>query len=157
MRKIKIVFGGQTGVDRAALDVALEFGIDCGGCCPQGRLAEDGVIPARYPLIELNGAGYRERTRQNVIDSDGTVIIYFDTISGGTEQTLHFCLQLKKPYLLLDATELSAARCAERIRQFVNVHALTIVNFAGPRASSEASAYLFTHDTLMCFSDDKNS
>jgi putative molybdenum carrier protein len=156
MRKMKIVSGGQTGVDRAALDVALEFGIDCGGWCPQGRLAENGVIPARYPLTELDGAGYRERTRQNVIDSDGTVIIYFDSLSGGTEQTLRFCLQFKKRYLLLDATELSPARCAERIRKFVNVHALKTINFAGPRSSAESSAYNYTQDTLVLFFGDEN-
>src|SRR5438876_1977372 len=71
----KIISGGQTGVDRAALDVALELGIPCGGWCPQGRRAEDGVIPARYPLRETPWWGYPQRTEWNVRDSDGTLIL----------------------------------------------------------------------------------
>jgi hypothetical protein len=141
---LKIISGGQTGVDRAALDTALQSGIDCGGWCPEGRLAEDGILPCRYPLSELKGGGYPERTLQNVIDSDGTVIIYFDTLSGGSEQTLLFCLNLKKPYLLIDATELAPARAVERMHKFVAGHAIKTLNIAGPRASDEALAYAYT-------------
>lgn len=144
MLHIKIVSGGQTGVDRAALDAALKFNVDCGGWCPEGRKAEDGIIPPHYPLTELTGADYKERTLQNVIDSDGTVIIYFDTISGGTEQTLRFCLQQDKPYLPIDATKLSPARSAERIRYFVANNDIKTVNIAGPRASGEPIAYTYT-------------
>ncbi len=81
---MKIISGGQTGVDRA--------GIECGGWCPEGREAEDGAIPDKYPLIVLPGAGYRQRTKQNVLDSDGTIIIYFDSPIGGTELTISFCI-----------------------------------------------------------------
>jgi len=134
-KKLKIISGGQTGVDRAAIDAALQFDVDCGGWCPAGRKAEDGVIPEHYPLSELAGADYINRTRKNVIDSDGTVIIYFDTLSGGTEQTLLFCLQQKKPYLLIDGTELSPIRAAERIQSFVAKNGIETLNIAGPRAS----------------------
>ena len=144
MTKLKIVSGGQTGADRAALDAALQTGTECGGWCPEGRLAEDGTILPRYPLSELKGAGYKERTLQNVIDSDGTVIIYFDTLSGGTEQTLLFCLNQKKPYLLIDATELSPELAVERIHKFVAGNSIATLNIAGPRASSEALAYAYT-------------
>ena len=144
MPKFKIISGGQTGADRAALDAALQTGTECGGWCPEGRLAEDGTIPPRYPLSELKGAGYKERTLQNVIDSDGTVIIYFDSLSGGTEQTLLFCLNQKKPYLLIDAAELSPDRTAERIQQFVAGNSIAALNIAGPRASDEALAYAYT-------------
>ena len=82
---MKIVSGGQTGVDRAALDAAMECGVGAGDWCPEGRLAEDGVIPPNYPVKELPNARYTERTRRNVIDSEGTAIIYFDYPSGGTE------------------------------------------------------------------------
>ncbi len=99
---LKIVSGGQTGVDRGALDAALESAEQCGGWCPEGRKAEDGVIPESYPVQELKGGGYRKRTRKNVQDSDGTVIIYFGQLIGGTEQTLRYCLDEKKPYLLLN-------------------------------------------------------
>ena len=144
MAKFKIISGGQTGADRAALDAALQTGTECGGWCPEGRLAEDGTILPRYPLSELKGAGYKERTLQNVIDSDGTVIIYFDTLSGGTEQTLLFCLNQKKPYLLIDATELSPERAVERIHKFVAGNSIATLNIAGPRASDEALAYAYT-------------
>ena len=80
-RPLRVVCGGQTGVDRGALDAALDLGIPCGGWCPQGRQAEDGIIPARYPLTELSGAGYDRRTRKNVEDSD-TESVQFVTEGG---------------------------------------------------------------------------
>src|SRR3990167_2671567 len=79
--------GGQTGVDRAALDVALELGILCGGWCPNGRKAEDGAIPARYPLQELPSGGYRQRTKRNVRESDGTLILFRNELTGGSAFT----------------------------------------------------------------------
>jgi hypothetical protein len=94
---LRIVSGGQTGVDRAALDVALKHEMSCGGWCPDGRLAEDGIIPDKYPVKALAKSGYLQRTEQNVIDSDGTLIIYFDNLSGGTEQTFFFVLNIKSP------------------------------------------------------------
>ena len=151
MAKLKIVSGGQTGADRAALDAALQTGTECGGWCPEGRLAEDGIILSRYPLSELKGAGYKERTLQNVIDSDGTVIIYFGALSGGTEKTLLFCLNQKKPYLLIDATELSPDRTAKRIQQFVAVHSIGTLNIAGPRASGEPLAYAYALKAMTHF------
>ena len=151
MNQIKIVSGGQTGVDRAALDAALEFNIECGGWCPKGRKSEDGTIPEHYPLIELPGADYLKRTRQNVIDSDGTVIIYFGTLSGGTEKTVKVCMTQKKPYLLIDATELSPQRTAERINKFIDNDSIGILNVAGPRGSGEPLAYAYTLKSLQCF------
>ena len=143
--------GGQTGVDRAALDAALAHGAACGGWCPQGRKAEDGVIPAHYPLVELSGGDFIDRTRKNVEDSDGTVIIYFDHPSGGTERTLEFCLVEKKPYLLIDATELPAARAATRIAKFAATLPGGRLNFAGPRASGEPRAYAYAHEAVSGF------
>lgn len=151
MPRMKIISGGQTGVDRAALDAALRNGIECGGWCPEGRLAEDGAIPLRYPLTELNGAGYEKRTLQNVIDSDGTVIIYFDTAAGGTEKTLLFCRSRKKPFLLIDAAELTPEQAAEQIRSFVAGNSIATLNVAGPRASDSPPAYAYTLETMDCF------
>src|SRR6516162_4541079 len=94
VRSFSVVSGGQTGVDRGALDAALGLGVPCGGWCPDGRRAEDGVIPARYPVTELRGAGYEERTHKNVEDSDGTLIITFGQVSGGTARTLEVCRKL---------------------------------------------------------------
>jgi hypothetical protein len=151
MRVIKIVSGGQTGVDRAALDAALEIGTQCGGWCPEGRLAEDGAIPPRYPLAELKDSGYKERTLQNVIDSDGTVIIFFDIPTGGTEQTLRFCRDRKKPYLLIEATKLPPERAAEQMLAFVAGHSIATLNIAGPRASEKESAYGYAYQAVMRF------
>src|SRR2546421_8166748 len=92
---VNILSGGQTGVDRAALDVALKHGIDCGGWCPAGRRDEFGRVPDKYPLRELETGGFTERTLQNVKDSDGTVIIHPGQLSGGTEETVRFCQQLR--------------------------------------------------------------
>src|SRR5947207_15103352 len=89
----KIVSGGQTGADRAALDAAMEAGIACGGWCPEDRTAEDGPIDPKYPLTPAPGAGYRERTRLNVRDSEGTVIFSFGPLRGGSEHTYQDCLR----------------------------------------------------------------
>ena len=145
---IKIVSGGQTGVDRAALDAALELGADAGGWCPEGRTAEDGILPAHYPLQELPGAGYRQRTKRNGIDSDGTVISYFGFPSGGTEQTIHFCISEKKPYLLIDGDELSIERASTRVRDFLELNSIEVLNVAGPRASGEPRGYTYIRELL---------
>jgi Circularly permutated YpsA SLOG family len=94
MRLAKIVSGGQTGIDRGTLDAALAWGFPCGGWCPPERLAEDGRIPDCYPVIELKEGGYRQRTLRNVLESDGTAILYFSQIEGGTEETLRFCIDM---------------------------------------------------------------
>lgn len=141
---LKIISGGQTGVDRAALDGALQNGQACGGWCPEGRLAEDGPIADSYPLTELPGGGYAERTLKNVQDSDGTVIIYFGTLGGGTEKTLRHCLEQRRPYLLIDASEVGSGRAGERILGFYRDLPGERLNFAGPRASGETGAYDYT-------------
>ena len=146
-----IVSGGQTGVDRAALDAALAHGADCGGWCPEGRAAEDGRIPARYPLAELAGGDYLARTRKNVEDSDATVIIFFTDIGGGTARTLEFCHALDKPCLLLDADEIAAEQAAARIAEFAATLPGGRLNFAGPRASGEPRAYAWAHAAVAAF------
>src|ERR1700727_1579159 len=98
MALTKIISGGQTGVDRGALDAALEAQFPCGGWCPADRAAEDGPIPAHYPLKLLALGGYSERTRQNVLDSDGTAIMYRSTLTGGTLLTRNLCRRAGKPY-----------------------------------------------------------
>ena len=95
-----IVSGGQTGVDRAALDAAMALGLEVGGWCPKGRRAADGPIPDSYPLTETKCNKYRTRTRWNVRDSDATLILCEGEPTGGTALTVQFCEQLNKPFLI---------------------------------------------------------
>jgi hypothetical protein len=132
---VKIISGGQTGVDRAALDAALRYGIESGGWCPTGRLDEFGRIPDRYPLKELENGGFTDRTWHNVKDSDGTVIIYPGRLSGGTEQTLHFCIEQRRPHELIDASNVSTEKAAQLIGDFVRENKIDTLNVAGPRES----------------------
>jgi hypothetical protein len=110
---IKIISGCQTGVDRAALDAALERGVPCGGWCPAGRLDEDGIIPSHYPVKELKAGGFLKRTLQNLMDADGTLILYFGSLEGGTENTVLHCIKNRRPYCLIQASEVAPVRAAE--------------------------------------------
>lgn len=146
---LKIISGGQTGVDRGALDAALQAGIPCGGWCPKGRRAEDGVIDTRYPLSEINSSQYQLRTRQNVIDSDATLIIYFTELEGGTARTCTFCQELGKPCCLVDAISHSVEQAAAGIKEFIVEHDIRVLNVAGPRASKQPQAQQYTKDIML--------
>ncbi len=135
----KIVSGGQTGVDRAALDVALALRIPCGGWCPKGRRAEDGVIPAHYPLTETTSKDYRVRTRRNVRDSDGTLILTRGPLSGGTALTLRLAKELDNPCLVVDLAQRPRASDVRVWLASNNIHTL---NVAGPRESNQLGIYL---------------
>lgn len=135
----RIVSGGQTGVDRAALDVALERGLPCGGWCPRGRRAEDGPILERYPLTETSSRAYRQRTERNVLDSDGTLIVRRGSRStGGTALTITLARAHGKPYLVMD---LSACADPERVRTWLRAHQISVLNVAGPRESECPGVY----------------
>jgi len=142
---MRIVSGGQTGVDRGALDAALDAGFNCGRWCPEGRKAEDGLIPVRYPVEELPGAGYAERTRRNVADSDGTLILYFGEITGGTLKTLRLCQHQRKPVLALDASKMQFVAASRQAIEFITQHGIKTLNVAGPRASGASAAHAFTY------------
>ena len=131
----RIISGGQTGVDRGALRACLDYNFPCGGYCPKGRLAEDGIIPPAYPLVELSSNNYLARTIKNIKVSDGTVIIYFDYLEGGTQKTLWHCLQLSKPYKLIDASQVSTKVASKLILAFCDRFEIKILNVAGPRIS----------------------
>ena len=134
----QIVSGGQTGVDRAALDVALELGLPCGGWCPKGRKAEDGPIPSRYPLQETLSDDYAQRTEWNVRDSDGTLIVNWGELAGGTAQTMDLAARLRKPCLVLD---LATPPAASAVRAWLLAHQIQVVNVAGPRESKCPGIY----------------
>src|SRR5438093_9386582 len=104
---LKVISGGQTGVDRGALDAALALQVECGGWCPEGRLAEDGTIPKRYPVMELANAGYAERTARNVADSDGTLVISNGVPLGGAREKIDRWVEMKKAYSHHDCADMS--------------------------------------------------
>ena len=135
---VEIVSGGQTGVDRAALDTALGLGLRCGGWCPRGRRAEDGTIPARYPLRETPTAAYPQRTEWNVRDSDGTLILHRGRLRGGTALTLRLARRLRRPALAVDLT---AAPRAERVRDWLARERIARLNVAGPRESEQPGVH----------------
>jgi hypothetical protein len=143
----QVISGGQTGVDRAALDVAMELGITVGGWCPRSRRAEDGVIPERYPLTETTSEDYAERTAWNVCDADATLILTWGTPSGGTLLTVDACLSQGKPHLVVDLADAAGReRAVEAVRAWLaSAVAGSTLNVAGPRTSqaphvSEAAA-----------------
>jgi hypothetical protein len=133
----KIVSGGQTGVDRAALDVALALGLDCGGWCPLGRRAEDGPIPGRYPLRQCESPEYAERTRLNVRDSDATLVVCTGQPMGGSALTKRLAGELGRPVLVIDP---DAADTRSRFGEWIGA-GVAVLNVAGPRESTEPGIY----------------
>jgi len=143
----KIISGGQTGADRAALDAGMESRFPIGGSCPAGRMAEDGIIDLRYPLDEMEG-GYESRTKKNVEDSDGTAIFYEGFLHGGTDKTLDFCIELKKPYILVDIDLLGPDEAVNKVTSFISDYRIRVLNVAGPRQSQCPSIYSYVKITM---------
>jgi len=129
---VRVISGGQTGVDRAALDVARELGVPCGGWCPRGRRAEDGPIPESYPLRETPSASYPERTAWNVRDSDGTLVVTRGRPRGGTALTVSLARRAGKPVIVAN---LEGGANAAEIGAFLLEHRIRVLNVAGPRES----------------------
>lgn len=134
----KIVSGGQTGADRAALDVALELGLGTGGWIPRGRRAEDGTIPERYGgLVETDSDAYALRTERNVRDSDATVVFAFGPPTGGSALTASLARSLGKPILTLDLERCTPEAPDARLRRWLTESRPRVLNVAGPRSSQE--------------------
>src|SRR5207247_6359035 len=134
----KVISGGQTGVDRAALDVALERGVRAGGWCPKGRKAEDGSLASRYPLTETPSEEYWQRTEWNVRDSDGTLVLTRGAPTEGTAYTIEVAKKLGKPCLVLDLTE---APNESAVQDWAGEHKVRVLNVAGPRESKCPGIY----------------
>lgn len=130
----KVISGGQTGVDRAGLDAAAGNGIPIGGYCPKGRLAEDGVIPEKYPMIEVDSPDHSIRTEKNVIESDGTLILNKGVLSEGTLLTNNLTVKHGKPTLVvqLDAEQIIKP---EQVIRWLDGQHIKVLNIAGPRES----------------------
>lgn len=143
MKQLKIISGGQTGVDRAGLDAAIKLGIPHGGWCPKGRKAEDGVIPAKYKLSEGPSPNYPWRTEANVRDSDATLIYCHDSqASRGTALTVKYCGKRRKPCIdvlttlaLFEFPDFAYREIAEQVVGF------SVINIAGPRESTHPGIY----------------
>lgn len=134
----KIVSGGQTGADRAALDVAIALGLETGGWVPHGRRAEDGRVPVRYAgLIETDTESYQTRTALNVRDSDATLVFSFGEPTGGTALTLTLAQSSGKPFLAVDLESVPPEDAAERINEWLVETGMRVLNVAGPRESGE--------------------
>jgi hypothetical protein len=125
-------------VDRAALDVAMQLGMPCGGWCPKGRLAEDGTIPDRYPLRETPSATHAQRTEWNVRDSDGTLVLTRGQPTEGTAFTIAVAKRLRKPCLVLD---LARTPEVSAVHSWTTQYGLQTLNVAGPRESKSPGIY----------------
>ncbi|HIE44197.1 MAG TPA: molybdenum cofactor carrier [Candidatus Omnitrophica bacterium] len=136
----KIISGGQTGVDRAALDTSLAHNFPCGGWCPRGRLAEDGRILPKYPLRETASGEYEARTELNVQDSNGTLILTWGEPTGGTALTIELTCAHKKPCLIFDLKK-GKGGVIENILEWIEENHIEILNVAGPRESKVPGIY----------------
>ena len=145
----KLVSGGQTGADRAALDVALALGIPCGGWVPKGRLAEDGRIPDVYPnLVEADSQVPEVRTEFNVRDSDATLIFSRGSLTGGSGFTREVAARLGKPCLHVDLAVAPHAEAVATVCRWLDEVQPAVLNVAGPRASSDPKIYARVRDVL---------
>lgn len=144
--------GGQTGVDRAALDFALSNGLVCKGWCPQGRLAEDGLINARYPLCETNSAKPEVRTELNVADSDATLVVYTDEMDFGTLITRDFTFEYHKPIFIW---KVGRNRNVGHFKRWLRENNVKVLNVAGPRASNAPDIYGETLELLEVLLEDQ--
>jgi hypothetical protein len=144
----KIISGGQTGVDRAALDFAIKHNIRHGGWVPKGRKAEDGPLPRKYHVRELLTESYRERTERNVLGADGTILISRENLTGGSALTRELAKSHKKPWIHIDLRNLSATMAAARIISWIKKNNIITLNVAGAKASKDPYIYEAVIDLL---------
>jgi hypothetical protein len=144
----KIISGGQTGADRAALDFAIKQNIPHGGWVPKYRAAEDGRIPDVYQLQEMPTYSYSRRTEQNVIDSDGTVIISHGRLTGGSAFAAKMAKKHGRPWLHLDMAKLVVDKAGRRLQQWADDNRISALNVAGPRQSTDPTIYDVTIKVL---------
>lgn len=144
----KIVSGGQTGADRAALDVAIRLGIPHGGWVPKGRITEAGPLPDIYQMRETPTVDYAERTERNVLDSDGTVIVSHGSLDGGSALTEALAGKHDRLHLHLNMDRLSVHDAAGLLQRWIEGNGIRVLNIAGPRASRDPNIYRVTTAVL---------
>ncbi len=137
----KIISGGQTGADQAALDAAIRLGIPHGGSIPKGRINEDGRLSDKYQLKEMSTSSYPRRTEQNVIDSDGTLIVSHGKLTGGSVYTKEMAVKRNKPCPHSDLNKTNLFQEGDFIADWVNLNRIKTLNVAGPSASKDPRIY----------------
>ncbi len=143
--KLKIISGGQTGVDRAGLDAAIELGLLYGGMIPKGRMAEDGMVPLKYTMTESDNPTYEHRTEQNVLNSDATLILSYLPMNGGTLMTKVHCDKHRKPYMVFNLKNHPKSEILDWLQK-INPK---ILNIAGPRESKNPGIYEISKNILL--------
>ena len=145
---MKIISGGQTGADRAALDFAIEFNIPYGGWVPKGRKTEDGRLPEKYMLQEMQTSDYSKRTEKNILAADGTLIVSHGRLTGGSALTQFLAEKHKKPSIHVDMNRMSIDDASEAVRIWFKKNQIENLNVAGPRASKDPAIYEATRRLL---------
>ena len=144
----RIISGGQTGADRAALDFAIKMDLPHGGWVPKGRLAEDGPIPVRYHLTEMPSKSQPKRTERNVVESDGTLIVSHGKLKGGSQYTLDMAVMHSRPWLHIDLNETTILEAAQQVIDWTLSNMIETLNVAGPRESKDPMIYRAVYDLL---------
>ena len=152
----KIISGGQTGADRAALDVAIALDIPHGGWIPKGRKTEDGILPDKYKLQEMPTASYPKRTEKNILDSDGTLIFSRGKLTGGSALTRKLAKQHERPWLHVDLDKVVGTGAVHIIAVWIDENDIEILNVAGPRASKDPGIHDFVMGILEAVLNNEN-
>lgn len=137
----KLISGGQTGADQAGLDVAIKLGIPHGGWIPKGRMTEVGPLPEKYNLQEMTTKSYPKRTEQNILDSDGTLIVSHGKLTGGSKLTVDLAQKHCRPFLHLDLTSMSMAYAGRMLVSWLADNGIKVLNVAGTRGSKDPEIY----------------
>ena len=138
----KIVSGGQTGVDRGALEAALDLGFPYGGYVPKGRRSEDGIVPLEFAtMTEDTRKDYLHRTELNVVNSDATLILTLNVegaVTGGTKKTAEFARMHGRPcvFVVVSPEVVNPAHLDMALR-FLVENQVRVLNVAGPRESKQ--------------------
>ncbi len=138
---VKIISGGQTGVDRAALDAAISLQIPHGGFVPAGRITEEGPLDRKYDMEELSTTSYPARTKKNVAVSDGTLILTRGRLTGGSALTEHYADVCGKPCLHIELNGDDVSKLVQHTKKWLIAHDIATLNVAGPRASTAPGIY----------------
>ena len=144
----KIISGGQTGADQAALDMAIELGFEHGGWIPKGRKTENGLLPDKYKLQEMPTTSYPKRTEKNILDSNGTLILSHGKLTGGSALTRKLAKKHGRPWLHLDLDKLSVSDASKKTASWIDRNGIQVLNVAGSRASKDLGIYKATMEIL---------